>query len=311
MIDRLQLMKYLGSVGQMGGIKNYTFNDGKEKGVHAIEVDTGILRFSILPDRCMDIAHASYNGKAISWISKTGIVAPQYYEKDGLNWLRGFYGGLLTTCGLKNIGVPSGNEGLHGRIANTPAKNISIFADWIDNDYVMRISGEMREAVVFGEHLVLKRTITAQLGESWFTVEDCVENQGFKEEEIALCYHCNFGYPLVSETARIVGVPAEHSRMSLPTHGAQEECIDVPFKTNRVSVGIENNGIGAYITYDRDTLPDFLIWKMPGESDYVIGLEPRTSSLSGMENIIEQGKSVRISPFKTYTTKMQFDVKTL
>ncbi|MEI8200487.1 MAG: aldose 1-epimerase family protein [Eubacteriales bacterium] len=310
-MDKLKLMKYLGSVEQIGGIRNYTYNDGKAKGVHAIEVDTGSLRFTILPDRCMDIAHATYNGKAISWISKTGIVSPQFYEKDKLNWLRGFYGGLLTTCGLKNIGVPSGNEGLHGRIANIPAQNVSIFADWIDNDYVMRISGEMSESVVFGEHLVLKRTITAYLGESSLTVEDCIENRGFEAEEIALCYHCNFGYPLVSETARIVGVPDEHSKMSKPTHGIQEECINVPIDMDKVVVGIENNGIGAYITYDRNTLPDFLIWKMAGESDYVIGLEPRTTSLNGMENIIAQGKAVLISPFKTYKTKLQFNIRTL
>lgn len=310
-MKRQQLMKYLGSVEQIGGIKNYTYNDGKAKGVHAIEIDTGILRITILPDRCMDIAQASYHGTAISWISKTGIAAPQYYEKDGLSWLRGFYGGLLTTCGLKNIGVPSGEEGLHGRIANTPAQNVSIYADWVDGNYMMRVSGEMHEAVVFGEHLVLKRTITAVLGESRFIVEDSIENQGYAIEDIALCYHCNFGFPLVSETAKIVGVPEQHSMMNAPTHGIQEECINVPFETDEVTVGIENNEIGAYITYARSTLPDFLIWKMPGEGDYVIGLEPRTTSLGGMENIKAKGATVKVNPFEKMKTKLSFEVKDL
>lgn len=310
-MERQEKCKYFGSIEQIGGIKNYTFNDGRAKGVQAIEIDTGTLRLTVLPDRCMDIAQANYRGTAISWISKTGIVAPQYYEKESTGWLRGFYGGLLTTCGLKNIGVPSGEQGLHGRIANTPAKNVSIFSDWIDGSYVMRVSGEMCEAAAFGEHLVLKRTITAVLGESHFTVEDCVENLGFSVEDIALCYHCNFGFPLVSETAKIVGVPEQFSGMTSPTHDASEECIDVNFNDPEVTVGIENDGIGAYITYNRDTLPDFLIWKMPGESDYVIGLEPRTTSLGGMKDIKAQGKEVRLKPFGKITTKLKFTCKDL
>ena len=51
-------------------------------------------------------------GKPFSWISKTGITAPAYYEKDDKSWLRGFYGGLITTCGLKNIGGSVGEQGL-------------------------------------------------------------------------------------------------------------------------------------------------------------------------------------------------------
>ena len=82
-MDKKKLLKHVGGVEQIGGIRGVTFNDGKAKGVRAIEVSTGNLRFTILPDRCMDIAQASFKGQAISWISKTGITALQYYEKDG------------------------------------------------------------------------------------------------------------------------------------------------------------------------------------------------------------------------------------
>lgn len=67
---------------------------------------------------------------SVSWISKTGVVSPAYYEKDGKNFLRGFFGGLVTTCGLKNIGRAYGEMGLHGRISNTPAENISKYCAW-------------------------------------------------------------------------------------------------------------------------------------------------------------------------------------
>ena len=101
------------------------------------------------------------------------IESSYYYEKDGKNWIRGFYGGLITTCGLHNIGSPVGEHGLHGRIANIPAEKIRVFADWVGEEYIMRISGEMRESVVFGSNLVLKRTITAKLFADEFSTGEC------------------------------------------------------------------------------------------------------------------------------------------
>lgn len=309
-MTKQELLKYAGSVSQIGGIRDFTFNDGKMKGVRAIEMNTGRLKITLLPDRCMDIANAEFCGENLVWISKTGITAPQYYEKDGKCWLRGFFGGLLTTCGLLNIGGPVGEQGLHGRIANTPAQEVSVFADWVGDEYLMKVSGNMRECSVFGENLVLKRTVTAKLFENTVTIEDTVINEGFRDEKIALCYHCNFGYPLVSPTARLVNIPKQYSTMSEPIHGKEEECIGIDYSEDVVSVGIENNGIGAYITYNRSTLPDFVMWKMLGESEYVIGLEPRTTRFGG-SNIGKNDAYVTLAPFAEYRTIVKFDFRKL
>lgn len=309
-MNRIELMRRIGSVEQVGGIRDFTFNDGRANGVRAIEINTGELRFTILPDRCMDVAQAYYKNQAVSWISKTGITSPYYYEKDGKSWLRGFYGGLITTCGLQNIGSPTAEQGLHGRIANIPAEKVSVSAEWVGDEYIMKVSGEMREAMVFGENLVLKRTITAKLFSDEFTVEDTVINEGFENKNIALCYHCNFGYPLVSEKSKIVGVPEEFSDILPPTHGIGEKCIDVRHEGEVATAGIENGEIGAYITYERKNLPDFLIWNMPGESEYVVGLEPRTTSLGG-DNIAKEGKFVSLASFDSFSTKLCFSFKSL
>ena len=82
-MTKQELLKHIGSVEQIGGIKDYTLNDGKGKGVRVIEINTGVVRFSIVCDRCLDIADAFYKENAVSWISKTGIVSPFMYEKDG------------------------------------------------------------------------------------------------------------------------------------------------------------------------------------------------------------------------------------
>jgi len=309
-MNKKELLKHVGSVKQIGGIRDFTINDGKAKGVRCIEVNTGVLRFMILPDRCMDIAQAYYKEHAVGWFSKTGITAPTYYEKDGKNWLRGFFGGLVTTCGLQNIGSPFGEHGQHGRIANIPAQNVGVYAGWEGDEYIMRVSGEMRESIVFGENLVLRRTITTKLFSAEFTLEDTVINEGFSAENTALCYHCNFGYPLVREGARIVNVPDEVSHICAPVHGAAEDCINVEYDAEVETVGIENGEIGAYITYDRQNLPDFVIWKMLGESDYVVGLEPRTTSYGG-PNIAKNNKYVELKPFDEFSTRLKFRFETL
>ncbi len=307
-MNKKELLKHIGSVDQIGGIRDFTFNDGRAKGVRAIEINTGKVRITVLPDRCMDIANAYYKENAVSWVSKTGITSPSFYEKDDKSWLRGFYGGLITTCGLKNIGGPVDDMGLHGRIANTPARNVCVNAEWVGDDYVMTVSGEMRESVVFGENLVLKRTITAKLFADEFTVEDTVINEGFQDENVALCYHCNYGYPLVCDGAKIINVPADVADLTAPIHGKEEECIGVDYTDDVVTAGIENDTMGAYITFKRDTLPDFLIWKMLGESEYVIGLEPRTTNYGG-ENIKNNNAYVVLKPFEEFKTNLKFSFK--
>ena len=309
-MNKQELLKHIGSVEQIGGIRDYTFNEGKEKGVRAIEIDTGKIRFIILPDRCMDIAQAFYKGTAVSWISKTGITSPTYYNKEGSEWLRGSYGGLLTTCGLKNIGQPYGDQGLHGRIANTPASKVSVYADWQGDEYVMKVSGEMRECAVFGENLVLKRTITTKLFSDEITIEDILINENFTDEKITLAYHCNFGYPLVRDGAKIINVQPEVADITSPIHGKEEECISVEHVGEESYAGIENGEIGAYVTYKRDTMPEFLIWKMLGESEYVVGLEPRTTNLGGRE-IEENNAYVTLKPFEEYKTYLKFSFKEL
>ena len=54
-MNKLELLKRIGSIEQIGGIRDITYNEGRAKGVRVIEVNTGEVRFSILPDRGMDI----------------------------------------------------------------------------------------------------------------------------------------------------------------------------------------------------------------------------------------------------------------
>jgi hypothetical protein len=185
---------------------------------------------------------------------------------------------------------------------------VSTFAAWVNDDYVMSISGEMRESVVFGENLVLKRNITAKLFENKITIKDTIINEGFIEEDIALCYHCNFGYPLVKEGSKILNVPDDIAEISGPIHLKTEECIPVKYDSEIITTGIKNDSITVLLTYNRKTLPEFLIWRMLGESEYVIGLEPRTTN-NGGRKIAERNEYVSLKPFVEYNTMLEIEVK--
>jgi hypothetical protein len=78
---RHELMERVGDISQLGGIRTVTLNDGKENGVRAVEVRTGTeFRFTVLPDRGMDISDAEYAGRSLCWRSCTGDVARAFFE---------------------------------------------------------------------------------------------------------------------------------------------------------------------------------------------------------------------------------------
>jgi len=309
-MTKKEVVERFGSVEQIGGIREYTLRGGKADGVHTIEVNTGVIRFTVLPGRGMDIVNCEAYGTPVAWVTKAGICAPKYYEPEGLNWLRNWPGGMVTTCGLRHVGGPYEEHGLHGRIANIPASKINVDAFWNGDDYIMMVSGEVRESSVFGENIVLRRTITTKLFDDKFMLTDTVINEGARTENVALLYHCNFGYPFVSENSRIIGLPEEHATMEAPTPFADEAVYDIDFEGDMKTVGIENGELGAYITYKRDTLPEFLLWKKFAASDYVVGLEPRNVRAGGAD-LHEKDAAVKLEAYGEFKTALCFSFKKL
>ncbi len=207
---RTELLAWVGSIEQIAGARRVVLAGGKAHDVEAIEVSSGGgLRFTVLPGRGMDIAHATFRETPLAFFSGTGITSPGYYEEPGLGWLRGFYGGLLTTCGLTNAGAPSVDQGaalgLHGRVANAAAEDVSVEQRWVGDEYRIRVRGVVREAAAMFENLRLTRTVETSLGATAIGIHDLVENVGFEPQPLMLLYHFNFGWPLLAETSRVAG----------------------------------------------------------------------------------------------------------
>src|SRR5665213_2754339 len=111
---------------QIGGIEAYTFDDGAARGVRALCVNTGGgLRYRVLVDRGLDIDQAFFHQHSLAFLTHKGPAALSRGMDRGLDWLKGFAGGLLTSCGPTNVGPPGmdgGEEvGLNGPHSNSAA----------------------------------------------------------------------------------------------------------------------------------------------------------------------------------------------
>jgi hypothetical protein len=300
-----ELLRYVGDFSQVFGIKEFTMVGGKAKGVRAFDVKNGSgLEFTILADRCLDIAGVSFKGTNCSYIAKAGLVAPEYYDESGIGFLRSYLAGFLTTCGLRNVGSPCELDGeafpLHGRIGNTPAEEVCATTEWIDDVPVMTISGKMKEARLFGENLVLGRTITCRHGENKIYLKNTIENCGFKKEALMLLFHFNMGYPLLDEDAILV-TPTEkltprdqdaidgeasYNQCQPPTPDYAEQVFYHTLNADQngdTCVALVNKklGLAAALHFNKNQLFNFTQWKQMGEGDYVMGMEPCNCYVGG------------------------------
>ena len=331
--SRKELLEHVGHMDQVAGVQLLEAGDGLARGSRVLQVWTGTgLSFDVLADRALDISACRYKGVPLAWISPVGDVHPSYYEPDGAGWLRSFQGGLLVTCGLDHFGYPSddGGEalGLHGRVSNLPARYVRHRAAWQGDEYKLEVSGQVRQARVFGENLVLRRRISTRLGSNRIWIEDEVANEGFAPQPHMILYHFNLGFPLLSEDTRLHvevegTVPrdadaeaglADWMRFQPPTEGYREQVFcHVPKvgADGRVRVGLENPtlGLGLRWTYDRASLPHLFQWKMMGQGLYVLGVEPANSSgMQGRASARQSGDLPYLAPGESRRYALELEV---
>jgi hypothetical protein len=335
--ERSELMRRMGDISQLAGVKRYELTDGKAKGVEAVDFRTGGgFNFTVLPGRGMDIAWADYKGVPISYMSKTGVAGPAYFEPEGLRWLRNFFAGLLTTCGLANAGVPCtdieplfGTEdfGLHGRISNMGADLVGVNEFWEGDRFVMKATGRMRESRVFGENLTLRREISAVMGENKLRIRDVIENEGFRSEPMMVLYHINLGYPLLDDGSRVVcNVAKTIGRSELseseldqwgcigpPVPGALERVYfhdPVPDAAGWTTAALINDKLelGAYMKFRKDQLSNLVQWKQLADAEYVLGLEPANCLPNGRVAQREQGDLEMLEPGQKKVVELEIGV---
>lgn len=310
---RKQLLERVGSPEQIATVRKHTLTDGKAKGVDAVEISTGSgFRFTVLPDRALDICGAEHNGRSLCWHSNAGITSPHDYQPEGLEWLYGFFGGLLTSCGLTHFGAPCVDQGkplgLHGRLSAIPAQEVNVETGWEGDEYVVSVRGKVLESSVFGPKLCLNRQIIAFLGHNKLYIHDEVTNVGHDPAPHMMLYHINFGFPVVDAGSRLIApsltvTPRDaegedgkekYASFCAPTAGWKEKVYfhDLAANGDKAMAAIANPALnfGAYVIYKKSQLPHLIEWKQMGKGEYVVGIEPGTNLVCGRDRERAEGR---------------------
>ncbi|MBL7698970.1 MAG: aldose 1-epimerase family protein [Chitinophagaceae bacterium] len=317
----------ISNASQLGGIETFVADNGAARGTRVAWINTGTgLRYKVVIDRAMDIADAFYSAHSLAWISHVGITAPQPFANKGIDWLRTFFGGLLTTCGLSHVGGPEsdehGDRGIHGNISNIPAELESIIQpDPLNGKTEMSITGVMRESKIFGPSLELRRTISGNLGEAYLHIHDEVTNRGNTPAPHMLLYHINFGFPLADQGSEIFW----NGKMTLPDREGDDKIFNdkndfhkcpapigihkgtgeavafidpVAGENSECVAGIYNKNLdlAVQLTFNKKQLPWLTNWQHWGEGEYVTGIEPGTHPPIGQAKARKNKELIFIQP---------------
>lgn len=335
----------LGRREQAFGLFPVEGTEGPEQGVRMVEARTGAgLSFWAMPSRCLDIWRAEFAGTPLAWLAPPGAPHPAHYEPEGMEWLRSMTGGLLMTCGLTQVGTPCEDEGeslgLHGRIHALPARQCSArVEDLPGGGAELVVEGVVEQARLFGEHLSLRRRISAKAGGNEIVVRDEIRNEGWSPSPLMLLYHFNFGWPLLSPGARLSlpsrrvrprdeGTPLDgldtwqdpsdggervyyHEDLAAEDRGGRPRAVvaidqpEFPIAGGALSVPIR-----AELEWTADSLPRFVQWRMPGRGAHVLGIEPSNCWVSGRAAERAVGTLRMLEPGASESFELRFSIRT-
>lgn len=332
----MKIRDYIGDAKQLGFIQRCKLSEGKMEGVDAAVIQNGNgLNMMVLPGRGMDIPYVFVDGMGLHFFSGTGITAPSYYDKDGVEWLRSFFAGTLTTCGITFAGHPDvdGDErlGLHGRISNTPAEDVRVFQDFRDGVLHLAIEGTLKEVKFFGDYAVLTRRIETTSESKGFTIIDSIENRGAASIPLMMLYHINFGYPMLNPGAGVIssgGTPIpgndnaeldgeldKWDSFQEPETGYDERLFYHYFKADNGPAVVEllqdrmrpDTSPRVRLEFDPEVLPNMIQWKSMLKQHYVVGLEPCTVLPIGRKRLRDEGKLPMLQPEEKRDIRIRYE----
>jgi len=346
---RLDPVKF-DNVHQLGGIRTGTLDcPGAlgSAGARVALIDTGSgLRFTVALDRGGDLYDASYNQFGLAYLTPNGLLPPNPAYHQGSEWLHGWAGGLLTTCGPEFIGRSRMEEGrktsLHGRFSNTPACVETLRnPDPARGIHSLELGLIIRDTRMFGPNFEIRRTLRCTLGKPEIHIDDEVTNRGDSPSPHHWLYHCNLGYPLLDQGARFIYAgraqfwsspplagedilqPLSSEAMNrlktvpaaLPEHvGERERGLIVDTEADsegvcHVAIVNERLPLGLALAYPKNAFPRLAHWQhySPGGC-YASALEPFYGSLLGTDRDTYATASPVLAPGESRHYRISFRV---
>jgi hypothetical protein len=155
------------------------------------------------------------------------------------------------------------------------------------------------------------------------------ENLGYVTSPFTILYHVNAGFPLLDAAARlaltaqksfaldatsVAGFDQWHlasdpiagfaEQNYLHTMTSSQDGLAAAVLVNRELLG----GLGLYLRFDPRELPYLNQWKMLGESDYVLGIEPCNAPCANRAELRAQGLLPVLEPGQSRTIRVEIGV---
>src|SRR5690606_6490518 len=171
------LKQYSADMRQFVGAREYTLN-----GQRALHLYNAVgLELIVLPDRGCDIWNARYKVIPVTRLAP-GSPHPQDW---GAGWLRGFNGGLLTTCGPTHVGPAETDDltgeraDIHGNFTRLRAENYYTVQWWNGieeighrTSFVLELNAQLNDAAFFGSNLTIFRSYTLSHNQPSLSIHD-------------------------------------------------------------------------------------------------------------------------------------------
>jgi hypothetical protein len=327
---------------QVGGIERYQMDDGPARGVQALCVNTGGgLRYRILGGRGLDIDQAFFNQHSLAFLTHAGVNPATRALDGGLDWLRSFFGGLLTSCGPFNTGAPVAdggeNLGLHGSHSNTAATIETVQQpDPHRGVSDMSVVGSVKYGSFYGPCVSLRRTILSPLRTNLIDITDEFCNVGNQTVPHAWLLHINFGYPLIDAGSELcfdaervdpIDDPSSQRhfrkgknfrRISGPMSSHRGSSSFVAYlyprtgRDGKITVGVVNRklSLGVAIHYRKADFPRCALWQHWGPGEYVCALEPANGGVEGRDKDRARGWLDQLPAGGAKTYRYQIEVLT-
>jgi hypothetical protein len=312
------------NLDQIAGVTQSTISDGSAKGMRVIDVQTcGGWSLQVLPDRGLDLGAVAFAGVPVSWTSAVGPARP-IPNPTGDRWLQAFSGGLVTTCGLQNVGAPSEGHGLHGRYSHLPAREVRVRRDVEESTVVVEVTGTLDEVAALGPHLRVERGLRVDAAAGTIDLTDVTTNLGDQAVAAPLLYHVNLGAPLWSGDARLT-LTADHVE---PRDEDAEAGIDVWDRPPPVAAGAPewvlehrpspdaqgwayaevtspHTGVRVRCSWDTTTLPRLHQWIHRRAGVYALAIEPANCSTLGRAADRAAGTLPHLAPREVRVTRLR------
>jgi hypothetical protein len=329
---------------QKGGfVQKKVFKDAFGSTIHILAVCNGLLTFTVLLERGMDIGEIHLGSEKVSWErSEKYLLHPDNVDlaqNGGIGWLNGFYP-AVASIGPELFGTPGEGYTLHGTGSYSPADpgsvHITCGEEEIEVEGVVPIRNDARE--VLFEKKISYRT---RYGYACILRKETTENLSGLVRVVDDGLHIQLNGPFLDRGGRYV-LPVRPHRMLLRDSAPPEEdptlvyplsagiqpirCYQyvpepvsgleqfdelrplLPLLGGKLGITAEmlcdnEENTAAYLVRSLDCFPCSLIAREIGEDNALFSFEPCRTRPNRMSQKITDGEAFFLPPGASTTTQ--------